>query len=68
MQYINQKWTIKQFINLHDNLIYHLKETKDSLSGKACSIARSDGKAEYKVAGFRVRGKDTTGLETEKES
>lgn len=55
---------MQQWINLHDDLICHLKETKDSCSGKTCSIAHSDNEADYKVAGFRVRGKDTTGLET----
>lgn len=61
---LTKRWKMQHLINLHVNLICHLKETKHSLSGKTCSIACSDNEAEYKVAGFRVRGKDTTGLET----
>lgn len=47
---------MQQLIHLHNNLICHLKKTKDSLSGITCRIACSDNEAEYMSAGFRVRG------------
>lgn len=63
VQPIKPKWTIKRLIDLHDNLICYLK-TKDSSSDKTCSTARLGNEAEHKVAGVKVRGNDTAGLET----